>query len=66
MTTAGAMSRLERLDDWLRLAEGEIASFHGFAHPTRRVIAPLADGGLWYGRCRFSIFRRRGRRATER
>ena len=41
------MSRLEKLDDWVWLAEGDVVSFYGFAYPTRSVIARLADGGLW-------------------
>ena len=40
------MSRLERLDDGLWLAEGEIVSFYGFPYPTRSVIVRLTDGGL--------------------
>ena len=41
------MGRLERLDDALWLAEGELVSFYGFAYPTRSVIVRLADGRLW-------------------
>lgn len=38
---------LERVDDRLWLAEGEIVSFYGFPYPTRSVVVRLADGGLW-------------------
>lgn len=41
------MSRLEKLDEALWLAEGENVSFHGFPYPTRSAIVRLADGGLW-------------------
>ena len=38
---------LERVDEALWLAEGEIVSFYGFPYPTRSVIIRLADDRLW-------------------
>lgn len=36
---------LDAIGPDLRLAEGPIVSFYGFAYPTRMVIARLPDGG---------------------
>lgn len=33
-------------DIWL--AEGPVASFHGFPYPTRMVLIRLADGALFF------------------
>ena len=41
------MERLEKIGDDLWLAEGSIVSFHGFAYPTRSVVARLEDGQIW-------------------
>lgn len=41
------MSRLEKLDDALWVAEGEIVRFYGFPYPTCSAIARLTDGRLW-------------------
>ena len=41
------MSRLEKLDESVWLAEGEAVSFYGIAYPTRSVAARLSDGTLW-------------------
>ena len=38
---------LEKIDDALWLAEGEMVSFYGFPYPTRSVVARLEGGGLW-------------------
>src|SRR5664279_2344242 len=38
---------LEQIGPELWLAEGEPVSFHGFAYPTRSVVARLPDGGVW-------------------
>ncbi|MDE1920536.1 MAG: DUF4336 domain-containing protein [Candidatus Omnitrophica bacterium] len=38
---------LEKIDDALWLAEGEIVSFYGFPYPTRSVIVRLSGGDLW-------------------
>ncbi|HZZ61597.1 MAG TPA: DUF4336 domain-containing protein [Roseiarcus sp.] len=41
------MSRLEKVDGALWLAEGGVVSFYGFPYPTRTAIARLADARLW-------------------
>ncbi|WES31357.1 DUF4336 domain-containing protein [Varunaivibrio sulfuroxidans] len=41
------MTVLERVDDPLWIAEGEVVDFYGFPYPTRSVIARLSDGTLW-------------------
>ena len=41
------MSSLEKVDNALWIAEGEIVSFYSFPYPTRCAVARLADGGLW-------------------
>jgi hypothetical protein len=38
---------LDKVDEPLWLAEGEIVSFHGFPYPTRSVIIRLTDYRLW-------------------
>lgn len=38
---------LEKVDEALWLAEGEIVSFFGFPYPTRSAIVRLADDRLW-------------------
>lgn len=38
---------LEKVDETVWLAEGEIVSFHGFPYPTRSAIIRLADDRLW-------------------
>ena len=38
---------LERVDEALWLAEGEIVSFYGFPYPTRSAIVRLANDRLW-------------------
>lgn len=39
--------RLATIGDRIWLCEGGIASFYGFAYPTRSVIVSLPDGQLW-------------------
>lgn len=41
------MARLERVDDRLWVAEGDVVSFFGFPYPTRGVIARLDADRLW-------------------
>ena len=41
------MPRLEKLDDALWVAEGDIVSFFGFPYPTRSVVVRLDAGRLW-------------------
>ena len=38
---------LEKVDEALWLADGEVVSFHGFPYPTRSAIIRLADDRLW-------------------
>lgn len=38
---------LEKIDDRIWLAEGEIVSFYGFPYPTRSVVVRLGKGDLW-------------------
>ena len=38
---------LEKVDEAVWLAEGEIVSFHGFPYPTRSAIIRLGDDRLW-------------------
>ncbi len=41
------MPRLQKVDDALWVAEGDIVGFYGFPYPTRSAIARLAGGCLW-------------------
>lgn len=41
------VTRLERVDTDLWLAEGPVVSFYGFPYPTRSVIIRLPGGALW-------------------